>query len=226
MPQLNGFVTLQRSMLNWGWHNDPATGWLFVNLILLANHAPSEWHGVKIERGQLITGRKSLAEQTGLSERQIRTALDHLKSTNEVTIRATNKFSLISVVNYGKFQDYSDSSTSTSTSTSTSNRPATDHNGTRKQNKQDIYALADAPQPKKKRFVPPSVEEVAAYCAERNNSIDAQAFVDHYAASGWRRGKTPISDWKACVRTWERNRMNEPRRAASVEDVYAGYESF
>ena len=57
----------------------------------------------------------------------------------------------------------------------------------------------------KKRFVVPTVEEVAAYCRERGNSVDAQRFVDFYTSKGWRIGKEPMRDWKACVRTWERN---------------------
>lgn len=223
MLSLSGFVVIHRSLLNWGWHSDPATGWLFINLILMASHAPSEWKGIRIERGQLVTGRKSLAEQTGLSERQIRTALEHLKSTGEVAIKATNKFSLITLVNYGKFQDISETATSKTASSLTNNRPATDHIVTIKQDKQDIITVADAPPAKKsKRFTPPTVEEVRAYCEERHNGIDAQAFVDHYAASGWMRGKTPIKDWKACVRTWERNRQEVKREG----DPYAGYERF
>jgi len=55
------------------------------------------------------------------------------------------------------------------------------------------------------RFTPPTVAEVAVYCQERNNGIDAQHFVDHYSANGWVRGKTQIKDWKACIRTWEKN---------------------
>lgn len=60
----------------------------------------------------------------------------------------------------------------------------------------------------KGRFTPPTVAEVSAYCRERNNSIDAQQFVDHYESNGWFRGKTKIKDWKACVRTWEQNRSS------------------
>ena len=56
-----------------------------------------------------------------------------------------------------------------------------------------------------KRFTPPSVEEVKAYCNERHNSVDPQSFVDFYTANGWVQGKgKKIKDWKACVRTWER----------------------
>lgn len=68
------------------------------------------------------------------------------------------------------------------------------------------------------RFVRPTVEEVRAYCVERNNHVDPVDFVDHYEANGWKRGKTPISDWKACVRTWEKNhdgRSNTAQRNPS-----------
>jgi hypothetical protein len=54
-------------------------------------------------------------------------------------------------------------------------------------------------------FKPPTVEEVAAYCNERCNNVNAQEFVDHYSANNWFRGKAKIKDWKACVRTWEKN---------------------
>lgn len=70
---------------------------------------------------------------------------------------------------------------------------------------------ADKPQ-RSKAFKPPTVEEVAAYCAERQNGIDAQAFVDFYAGTEWFRGKTKIKDWKACVRTWEKRDRESPPR--------------
>ena len=50
----------------------------------------------------------------------------------------------------------------------------------------------------------PTVEEVAAYCRERRNSVDAERFVDFYAAKGWKIGNAPMKDWRACVRTWEK----------------------
>lgn len=56
---------------------------------------------------------------------------------------------------------------------------------------------------KAKRFLPPSVSDVAAYCRERNNGIKPQQFVDFYTSKGWKIGKNPMKDWKAAVRTWE-----------------------
>jgi len=72
--------------------------------------------------------------------------------------------------------------------------------------------------PRQRRFVAPTISEVAAYCAQRGNGIGPQAFVDHYTANGWMRGKTPMKDWKACVRTWESNRREE--RRPSIEQSH------
>ena len=69
-----------------------------------------------------------------------------------------------------------------------------------------------------KRFVPPSLEEVQAYCAERGNGIDAQSFIDFYASKGWMVGKTKMTDWKAAVRTWEGRNRKQSRPAYSTID--------
>lgn len=76
---------------------------------------------------------------------------------------------------------------------------------------------------KSKRFVPPSFEEVKAYCLERQNNIDPQKFIDHYESVGWKKSSgTKVVDWKACVRTWEGRDNNyggasTPRRSAVSE---------
>lgn len=63
---------------------------------------------------------------------------------------------------------------------------------------------AESKTEKKGRFAPPSWEEVADYIRSRGSDVDPQAFIDHYEANGWYRGKTKIKDWRACVRTWEK----------------------
>lgn len=62
-----------------------------------------------------------------------------------------------------------------------------------------------------KRFTKPTLEEVQAYCQERNNNVDAQKWYDYYSANGWRVGKNPMKDWKAAIRTWERGDNNGKR---------------
>lgn len=61
---------------------------------------------------------------------------------------------------------------------------------------------------KQKRFVKPTLEEIKAYCLSRQNNVDAERFYDYYESNGWRVGKSPMKDWKAAVRTWERNEWN------------------
>lgn len=73
-------------------------------------------------------------------------------------------------------------------------------------------------------FVPPSVSEVQDYCRERGNGIDAQQFVDFYESKGWMVGSNKMKDWRACVRTWEQRRQQDPRngtRQKSVLDEWA-----
>lgn len=67
----------------------------------------------------------------------------------------------------------------------------------------------------RKRFVKPTVEEVKAYCEERGNSIDAEKFVAYYESNGWKVGKNSMKDWKAAVRTWEKNDYGDRSRAGS-----------
>lgn len=63
---------------------------------------------------------------------------------------------------------------------------------------------------KPRRFVPPTVDEVAAYCAERKNGVDPEQFIAHYEANGWKVGRSPMKDWRAAVITWEKNGQRFP----------------
>lgn len=78
------------------------------------------------------------------------------------------------------------------------------------------------PTPRRAVFTAPTVDDVADYCKERGNKIDAQRFVDYYQSNGWMRGKTKIKDWKACVRTWEQHdsaSASQPTKAVPVRDM-------
>ena len=85
------------------------------------------------------------------------------------------------------------------------------------------YMAAAAPQPKRTRFTPPSVEEVAEYCRERGNKVDPQQFVDFYASKGWKVGNSPMKDWKAAIRsTWERQERQQSRAAPAKQSANTG----
>lgn len=99
-----GFILIHRKLLGWEWYSDINTKVLFLHLLLKANHKPQKWQGIEVLRGQVVTGRKVLAKETGLSEQQVRTCLDRLKSTNEITIKSTSRYSIITLNNYNQYQ--------------------------------------------------------------------------------------------------------------------------
>jgi hypothetical protein len=72
-------------------------------------------------------------------------------------------------------------------------------------NDNDKVTEIRAAKPPRTRFTPPSIDEVRAYCQERGNGVDAERFIDYYNANGWRVGKNAMKDWRAAVRTWEKN---------------------
>lgn len=76
--------------------------------------------------------------------------------------------------------------------------------------------------PARKRFTPPTLAEVTAYCRERQNAVDPQRFIDYYTARGWKLNKTSMKDWKAAVRTWEgKQRDTAPAQRSSLDETRA-----
>ena len=80
---------------------------------------------------------------------------------------------------------------------------------------------------KKKVFKKPTIEEINKYCEERNNGINAEAFYDFYESKNWYVGKNKMSDWKACVRTWEKREDKKESKYKTAEEkrqeIYAKF---
>lgn len=100
-----GWISIHKKILDWEWYSDSNTFRVFFDLLLTANFEATRYMGHVIERGETVIGRKEMAKRLGISEQNVRSAIKHLKSTNEITIKVTNKFSIINVVNYSKYQD-------------------------------------------------------------------------------------------------------------------------
>lgn len=99
-----GFVQLHRALLDWEWYSDHNTTRLFIHMLLRANHKDNKWQGILVSKGSFISGRKQLSLETGLSEQQIRTSILRLKSTSELTIKTTKKYSIYSMVKWDSYQ--------------------------------------------------------------------------------------------------------------------------
>lgn len=98
------FVKLFRSFISWEWYTDQNTKDVFIHCLLMANWKDKKWKGTVIPRGSFITSISRLSSDLKLSEKKIRTAINHLKQSNDITVKTTNQYSLITVVKYGVYQ--------------------------------------------------------------------------------------------------------------------------
>ena len=101
---MTGYLKLYRQFLSWEWYSDLPVRVLFLHCLLKANYNPAKWKGKTIKTGQFVTSLAHLAQETGLSLQETRTALTKLKSTCELTQQATSQYSIITVNNWHKWQ--------------------------------------------------------------------------------------------------------------------------
>lgn len=120
----NGRIDLHRSLTKWRWYKNGNTMRLFIHLLLTVNWKDDDFEQITVRRGQRVASRRSLAEETGMTEREIRTALNHLISTGEVTSKSYTKYTVITIENYDRYQ--------APTGKTTSKRPASDQQTTSK----------------------------------------------------------------------------------------------
>ena len=207
---------------HWIWQDANRFKW-WVDLLLRANHEDKKilFDGTlrECKRGEVLTSLSKLAESWGVSRDIARHFLNMLESDSMIIRKTTQKYTQIIIYNYASYQDIPTTDPQANHNTPTTH-PQLTHTNNNYNNDNNINILSkesngeasgEAPKRtqkgvKKKAFVKPTVEEVEAYCKERQNGIDANAFMDHYEANGWKVGKggLPMKDWQAVVRTWEK----------------------
>ncbi len=200
---MNGnYIKINRSLLEWGWYQDINTCRLFVHLLLRANWKDGNFQGEVIKRGSVVSSIAKLSAETNLSVREVRTAISHLEKTGELTVTRHSKYSVFTVNNYCLYQASDTQNDRQFDKVSTEYRQGIDKVATtieeKKEGKKERNNI--------RRFEPPAVETVRAYCIKRNNHVDPQLFVDFYESKNWMVGKNKMKDWKAAVRTWEKGR--------------------
>lgn len=202
------FIKLNRSILNWEWYTDINTCRLFIHMLLKANWKDANFKGKTVPRGSFVSSIGKLAEETQLTPDEVRTAIKHLICTNEITKQSYSKYTVFTVKNYDVYQNFPSNSPSSS-------QAIPKLFPTIEEKKEIKNIKKEVPKGTKKKFEPPSVDDVRAYCQERGNKVDPQKFVDFYESKGWMVGKNHMKDWKAAVRTWERSGGRGGREKAS-----------
>lgn len=136
MKNQNGWIKLHRQILEWEWYEDINCFRLFTHLLLKANHKEKRYKGIVVKAGQIVTSRDLLAQETGLSSQQVRTAITKLKSTNEITSVTSSQGTIIEVVNYEKYQLSTNEITEEQP---TSNQRVTTNKNDKNNKKENIY---------------------------------------------------------------------------------------
>lgn len=199
---MSGWIKIHRQILDWEWYSDNNAFRVFMHLILKANHKDKRFKGIELKAGSVVTSRDILAIETGLSVRQIRTALDKLKTTNEVTIKTSSKGTIIQVVNYEKYQ--------IATSETTNERPANDQQTTSNKNikkeKKYIYSFYDS-------LIENGFDEQLAKdwmkVRKEKNAVNTQTAFKQFLSEVEKHGGNKNEILKTCVeRSWKGFKAN------------------
>lgn len=178
MKSPNGWVKIHRQFLEWEWFDEPNTCRLFIYCLLKANHQDKNYRGETIKRGTFVTSLEVLSKDTKISVQSIRTALNNLESTGELTSKRSRKGTVIQVVKYDEYQTLTNEPTEEQ---QTANKQLT----TTKNEKKDNI---------------PTAEDFVAY----GLSVLPDVSIDHLRAkyyawkdNGWVNGKgREIKNWK------------------------------
>ena len=119
------WVKTYEKILDWEWGDDPYIFTFFVKLTLLVNVSTKRWHGRTIKRGQLLTSMRHLEDKFGWSHHTIQRVLEALQTTGEITVESNKEGTLITVVNYAKYQGEGVANTATPSATPSATQPAT-----------------------------------------------------------------------------------------------------
>ncbi len=101
------FIKLDRGIQGWRWYTNANTFRVFLHILMNANIKPCGFEGITINRGEMATSYDKIANTLKLTKMQVRTSIDHLKSTGEITLKRYPKFQVITVVNYNQYQSKS-----------------------------------------------------------------------------------------------------------------------
>jgi hypothetical protein len=102
---MDGWIKIHRQLEDWEWYTNIPVKTLFIHCLLKANHKDNQWQGIVIKKGSFVTSYENLSIETGLTVRQIRTALNKLKMTGEVTHKGQSRYSIITINNWNLYQD-------------------------------------------------------------------------------------------------------------------------
>lgn len=207
---MSGYIALHRALLEWEWYSELNTCRVFIHCLLKANWKDKNYRGKVVKRGHFLTSLEVMAQETGLSVRNVRTAIKNLKATNELTVISTSQGTEIIVNNYDSYQEPTDKPTHELTDErQTSDKQVTSTNKGNKGNKVINNKGAAKKTRLKAEFELPVdwVESATNYwskaqCFDLSPQAEFEAFKNHHIAKA-----STSADWKRSWATWYSNAL-------------------
>lgn len=211
-----GWVKLHRAVCESAVFEDAEILRLWIYILVNAAHKDHDtiYQGkiVHIKKGEFVTGRKILAREFKLSESKIYRMLNTLAELGNIEIKSNNKFSLVTVVNWAKYQDDSENLNNkrTANEQQLNNKRTTDEQQTNtteewKEWKECIEWKEDVDvRTREDDFIPPStptLHDIRNFCIDRDSIIDPARFYNYYSRVGWDK----CGDWQIKIEEWENN---------------------
>ncbi len=245
MTSTKGWIAVDRSIMDhWLYSGKPFCCFAaFVDLLLKANYMDKKvlhrGELVLCKRGTVNLSIKELADCWGWSRPKVRTFLDKLEADGMVALEITPRRTVISIINYDKYQAAIKNTTSdkgadgsgasqnesiddtadvtADDTTGVTANVASDVTADVNQTTQQTYTTNNynnvnnttRGKGNNSKHTPPSLDEVKSYCAQRGNRVNAERFYNYYSSRHWPCGKDPI-DWQSKVREWETNNYDTP----------------
>jgi DNA-binding transcriptional MerR regulator len=188
---MSGWIKIHRKFLEWEWFNKSEAVHLFMYMLLKANHKDGKWQGIEVKRGQFISSLGNISNATGISVQTIRTILKKLEKTNEIELKSTSQFTIVTISKYDCYQEQTDETNKPLTNNQqATNKQLTTNKNDKKENNNTI----------------PEFSEFLAYALEKKPKINQQDLrlkYDSWKEGDWstnRNGKLqPITNWKTTL---------------------------
>ena len=214
-----GFIVIDRKIKEWRfWQNATACA-LWLHILINANWKDGYYHCAKIPRGSFATSMRHLAEELDTSEKTVRKWLKRFEEEGQISIEASKHYTIIKVLNYSAYQDVGMVRGSQQDSEQYSQQGLfeglVDGSFEGLDNRTTITTITTEPKKpnSSSRMKRPTVDQIQEYISENNYAVNAEKFYDYYESNGWKVGRNPMKNWKACVRTWSRG---SPKKGSNI----------
>jgi DNA-binding transcriptional MerR regulator len=137
---MSGWIKLHRKFLDWEWFNKSEAVHLFLYILIKANHKDAKWQGNDVKRGQFISSLGNISNATGISIQQIRTILKKLEKTNEIEVKSTSQFTIVTICKYECYQDENETTNKplTNNQQTTNKQSTTNKNDKKEKNEKEV----------------------------------------------------------------------------------------